>query len=244
MDKKIRIGIDLDEVIRGKWSQFDKYYYEEFGDDNLSDDGNYCIDLFDGYVWEDKNEVVKILNEDVPDNINPKYYHESDNDNKSIDDVIFNTEKHNLTAKEVFNRFIYEDYVFEIFGSSKLMKPQLDNNINKMLLKYKDNVEFILFSEENKITIPFTLFFLSKSKIPFNEYKFYDDKLNALNDVDIIITTDPKLIDDNDNTIIKLQRPYNKDTKNNGVINELTHVDELLDNIEFEKLINYTQDNN
>lgn len=243
--KKIKIGIDLDEVIRAKWSQFDKYYCEEFGEDNVTEEGNYCLDFFDGYVWEDTVEENKLLNEDIPDDINPKYYHDDEN---KVNDVLFKTEKNILTAKDVYNRFMYEDFLSEIFGYAKLIKPNIDVKLNEFIRKYEINfngVELILFSEENKLSIPPTLFFLSKIKVPFNEYKFYNDKNDAINDFDIVITTDPKIIDyEGDNIkVIKIERPYNNETNKNGEIKGLTHIDELISNPEFEKLINYNEIN-
>ena len=37
MKNKLRIGIDINEVLRSTWLQFDRYYYEQFGNEGIPD---------------------------------------------------------------------------------------------------------------------------------------------------------------------------------------------------------------
>lgn len=43
MSKKLTIGIDIDEVLRAKWIQFDKHYIEEFGEEGTPKDNPYVL---------------------------------------------------------------------------------------------------------------------------------------------------------------------------------------------------------
>ena len=52
MSKKLKIGIDINEVLRAKWLQFDKFYAQEFQEDGGEEiKPNYCWDFFKDYEW-------------------------------------------------------------------------------------------------------------------------------------------------------------------------------------------------
>lgn len=241
-NKKIKVGIDINEVLRARWVQFDKYYVEEFGEEAAPSGGSYVYDLFNGYNWNDSIEETQYLKEDFPDNINPLDYQVDKKTGKApIDHLAFKTEKQKLTAKEVFNRFMYEDYVLEIHGSAPFMYKQMDLHVEKFYLKYCEHVDFVLLSQENWFTIPPTLFFLSKMMSRFKEYRFVEEKKEMWKDIDILITTDPELLDNNipkDKKVIKLERPYNKESQV-GEIENILQINDLNDNKDFEKIINY-----
>ena len=56
--------------------------------------------------------------------------------------------------------------------------------------------------------------------------------------LDILITTDPELLDGSPIRTIKLKRPYNENNFN-GVITPVLQINDLNGNGEFEKLIDY-----
>lgn len=243
MSKKLKIGIDINEILRARWLQFDRFYDQEFGGEN-NESTKYEFDLFGKYPWKDTVEVDKELKEpgDMPENINPIDYLLNENGEAPADIFLFKkqTEIH-LTAKEVYNRFMYQDYLFEIFGSAPMMYKDMDVHINKFQEKYKDTVDFIIVSKENQFSIPPTLFFLSKIRSRFSEYRFAETNEELLKGLDCIITTDPEILDrfkDCDNMIIKILRPYNENSWN-GSITPVLHINDLNGNEEFEKLINY-----
>jgi len=242
--KKIKIGIDINEVLRARWIQFDKYFVEEFGEDNLPDTKDlYQYDLFEHYKWEDRVEEVKILNEKLPENINPIDYQVDEKTGIApVDYLAFKTEKKNLTAKESYNRFMYEDYLFEIHASAPAMYNQMDLHFEKFILKYGDTVEFVVLSQENWFSIPPTLFYLSKIMSRCKNYRFVDNKDEMWDDVDILITTDPEILDKGTpegKRVIKLLRPYNVDSQDGSIKEEILQIHDLQDNLEFQKIINY-----
>lgn len=240
MSKKV-IGIDLNEIFRAKWIQFDRYYREEFGDEGAPpDEEAYVYDFFKNYKFEDVEEEEKFLNEDLPDDINPLDYQLDENGESKVDAFAFKKEKTKLTAKEVFNRFIYDHYRSEIFGFAPTMYRNIDVDANKFYKKYMDQFEIVIFSKENFMTIQPTLFFISKLKTSFKSYHLLESNEEIWNKVDILITTDPELLKAPEGkTVIKLNRPYNTEEK--GDYDALNLID-LLDNKDFEKLIDYKKE--
>ena len=164
MNKKV-IGIDLNEVVRAIWHQFDKYYIEEFGEDNVDDESTmYTLNFWEKYNWEDTEEVINFLNEDLPENISPiEYQIDEKTGIAPVDHMAFRPEKRMIPAKEIYHRFLYEDYCYEIFGSSNMLYKNLNLDIDKFFMKYKDEFDIYIVSKENWFSIPPTLFFLSKT---------------------------------------------------------------------------------
>jgi hypothetical protein len=243
MSKKIKVGIDINEILRHKWLQFDRFYVDEFGEDGVPKNP-YVYDYFNNYVFNDTVEIEKELKdeEDIPD-INPIYYQQDENGESQADAFLFKAPKENkLTAKDVYNRFMYIDYCFEIFGSAPFMYKNMDVDFNKFVLKYKNNVEFILFSVENNFTIKPTQFFLSKVNTTVKNIKFVDKSIDMWNDCDVLITTDPTILKLGKpwfKNLIKLNRPYNMDVKFKGI--SVLQLNDLNSNKEFEKIIKYKE---
>jgi len=260
MKKKIKIGIDVNEVLRARWLQFDRYYVEEYGGPETPD-FPYVYDFFKEYEWKDTTEVTKMLNEDLPDDINPiDYQIDPKTGEAPVDYLAFSATSKSLTAKEVYNRFMYEDYNFEIHGSAPVMYKQMDLHVEKFFSMYKDTVDFVILSQENWFSIPPTLFFLSRIFSRFKEYRFVDDKQEMWDGIDVLITTDPEILDagtPEGKELIKLQRPYNKDCQDGSlgeVGREIYHIRDFIEledddpNIKegkekFQKIINYNPKN-
>lgn len=242
---KIKVGIDVNEVLRGRWAAFDRFYLEEFGEENLpEEDLPYVYDFWNKYKWEDKIEEIQEMREpeDTPEDMNPIDYQVDDKTGEApADFMIFKPkEKVELTAKEVYNRFMYEDYLFEIHGAAPKLYPQLDLDVNNFLQKYEKTVDFTVLSVENRFSIPPTLFFLSKISARFKDYKFLDNAVDMWKHVDVLITTDPEIIKLGapwGKKLIKMKRPYNVELKE-GTLDALQVVD-LIENKDFQKIIKY-----
>ena len=248
MNKKLRVGIDINEVLRAKWLQFDRYYVEEFGEEGVPTEQLYVYDFVNSYKWKDTIEISKDLKEpeDMPENINPiDYQHNEKLGEAPADAFLFKApEKIKLTAKEVYNRFMYQDFVYEIHGSAPIMYKNMDLHVKNFYEKYKDTVDFTLYSRENIFSIPSTLFFLSKITSRFSKYHFFEKNDEVWDNVDIFITTDPEFIISipKNKKIIKLLRPYNEKF-NISCISPVLQLNDLNGNEEFEKLIKYNKTN-
>ena len=246
VNTKLRIGIDINEVLRSRWIAFDKQYYAEYDGVGIPEDQPYVYDFFKYYKWKDTVENSKVLREpgDLPEDVNPiDYQVDPITGEAPIDFLLFKKDiEKKLTAKEVYNRFMYEDFVFEIFGTAPIMYKGMDLHVKNFYEKYKNSVEFILISKENEFSIPSTLMFLSRMMSRFTKYKFIKTDDEIWNDVDILITTDPDIIDSElpkGKQIIKLNRPYNMECKKSGLIKDLIHIHDLFDNEKFKKIIKY-----
>lgn len=243
INRKINVGIDINEIFRAKWLQFDKLYAREFGENNIPDEP-YTYDFFNHYKWDGIVEEIKELKEpeDMPDNINPiDYQIDKKTGEAPADFALFKkSETKELTPKESYNRFMYEDYLFEIFGSAPIMYRNMDLDVSRFYVKYKDTVNFTILSVENELSTPPTLFFLSKMMSRFKNYRFVENSWDMWKGVDVLITTDPKILKrktPKNKSLIKLNRPYNNDIVN-GVLDVLQIAD-LINNDEFEKIIKY-----
>jgi hypothetical protein len=246
MSKKIRIGIEVDEILRAKWLQFDRFYAQEFGEEGIPTEKplSYTFDYFNTYRWEDTVEKVQELKEpeDMPDNISPVHYQVDEKTGEAdADSFLFKkAEEVKLTAREVYNRFMYEDYCFEIHASATMMYKGMDLDIKNFLLKYDKSANFTVMSIENHFSIPPTLFFLSKITSRFKEYRFVDEAHQMWDNVDVLITSNPELLKMGTpwgRTLIKVKRPYNENIKAGSL--EILQINDLIDNKEFEKIIKY-----
>lgn len=212
MKKKPIISIELDEIIRNKWVKFDRLYVEEFGEEGTPEQP-YVFEYFDTYKWNDVTEEFNVLKDDIPEELSPLDYQLDENGESLADPFLFTKEKIELTKEEVFNRFMYEDYCFEIFGASPVMYRGIDLHLKKFLEEFKDYT-FNIVSKENQFTIPPTLFFIGKSMCRFKNYKFYDNYNEYWDDCDILITTNPYFFKEEipeGKILIKMKRPYNED---------------------------------
>ena len=241
MGKK-RVGIDINEVLRARWLQADRFYAQEFGEEGIPED-EYVYDIWNEYEWKDTVETIKELKEpdEMVDDINPIHYQVDKDGNSDADAFLFKPEEINvLTAREMYNRFMYEDFLFEIYGAAPKLYPQLDLDLNNFLLKYGDTVDFTIMSVENRFSIPPTLFFLSKIQARFQNYKFLENQLDMWKHVDVLITTNPEILKGGvpwGKKLIKLKRPYNVDLITGSM--EALQVKDLIEDKEFQKIIRY-----
>ena len=252
-NKKIKVGIDINELIRARSIQFDRYYVNEFGEEGAPKGQPYSYDFFNDYKWDDISEDENILLDDAPEDIDPRDYIVDPKTGVAPADV-FLMKKNTivLTAKEVYERFLYKDFVFEIFASAPSIYPNIELDLDKILRKYSEQVDFILFSKENLYTRPSTFSFLSKTRCRFNEVRLYDNYDDLINGLDIVITTDPELItlidseykydslvDDNKSKVVfKADRPYNVNIECDLAIDNLQH---LLTDERFKIMVGYEE---
>lgn len=237
-NKKI-IGIDINEILRGRSLQFDKLYNIEFDGEGLPpEDDPYKFDLRNDYKWEDGEEVTQYLNEDLPDDISPMDYQIDENTGKAkVDAFAFREEKKFVSADERFKRFMYEDYLFEIHGSAPVLYKGVEKDLEAFYKKYRDQFDIKIISKENWFTIPPTLFFLSKLMPRIKKYVFVENNDELWDNVDILLTTDPELLNKPKNKkVVKIIRPYNENIEGDF---KALQIFDLVDNDEFQEFIGY-----
>jgi hypothetical protein len=240
----MRIAIELDEVIRSKWLKFDESYVKEFGEENISEDideGNITeYDYRKYYKFDAVNEVIPMLRKDLPEDVNELDYIIDEESGKAlVDDIIItDSEEHKLTSDDVYKRFLYQDYVQDIYAFAPVLYRNAEIDVQRFIKMYKDAFRLILMSEENIATIPHTLFFLSKCISKFKEYKFLDKDDNWWEHADIIITHNPKIIESKPDgkLAVKINRKWNIDIEADFAADQLA---DLVENEDFHKLIDF-----
>lgn len=125
----------------------------------------------------------------------------------------------NFTDKNKYNKFLYEDYPYEIFGEAPIAYKLLAPDFNMWLLGLTNlDIEepvgvMIANPFEFNLSIGWTCFFLSKLASRVREYYFPTDSITIWDRCDMLITAEPRLIKERpDGKIcVKIEMPYNKD---------------------------------
>lgn len=233
MSKKV-LAIDLDEVIRSKWLQFDRFYRLEFSDEGVTLPFD-TYNLRNHYDFKDTVVNQNYLNEELPDDISPKEYIIDENGNAPVDFMAFRKKDESFTADQVFNKFLYDDYLIDIFGGAPALYRGLDLDLRKFKLAFHEDVEIVLFSTEKNDSISPTLFFLSKLRPIIRRFYFPENSADIWKEADIVITTDPAIISSKgDKKVVILSRQHNANLE--GDLVALNLVD-LIDNVDFKNLI-------
>lgn len=137
-------------------------------------------------------------------------------------------------TEDDFNKFLYEDYPFEIFGEAPVMDKMLDKKLNLWHLNlsktYPDIVLTISNPFEFNTSIGFTYFFLSQIATRVREVFFPVNSKDIWKNCDVLITADPKLLSNKPKSVngffskfldkkakkkiaIKIKTDYNKKSK-------------------------------
>lgn len=132
-----------------------------------------------------------------------------------------------------YYKFKYEDCAFELFGRSDVMERRLPTDFNLWTQNTLKNFEedkipnvIIVSPFEMNLSIQSTLAFLSRIGVRIREYYFPTDSQTIWNKCDILITANPKLIENKpENKIaVKINTPYNKETQSDYTFDSLCDV--------------------
>jgi len=118
-----------------------------------------------------------------------------------------------------YNKFLYEDYPFEVFAEAPVMEKMLDKKLNLWTLsmqndeQFDEGVDFIIANPfEFNTSIGYTCFFLSQIATRVREFYFPKDSSTIWDRCDVLITADPKLLDckPEGKVSVKIEAPYNE----------------------------------
>lgn len=124
--------------------------------------------------------------------------------------------------KVLFDKFVYEDCAFELYGRANAMDRMLPAQFNlwtqNTMRNFDDEKipEIILFSPfEMNLSIQSTLSFLSRFGIRVREIHFPIDSITMWDKCDIMITANPNLLEwkPEGKISFKIKAPYNKEAK-------------------------------
>ena len=179
-----------------------------------------------------------------------KIYKRNVNGNIDLDALDFSTNDYqeifSFKTKADWQKFLYSDYVYEIFGEAPVTTKGVDKEFNLWLIGLQDIDEEIEVSLANPFefnaSIGFTCFFLSKIASRVREMYFPVDSSEIWNKCDVLVTADPKLIEEKPEgkICVKINMPYNKDLEADYSFDSLSDalkenniLKNLIDNVEY-----------
>lgn len=128
--------------------------------------------------------------------------------------------------------FLYEEFAMEIFGHAQSTEYSTFNDLHNLYLKYRDNNDLVIVSDEIGKSKPATLFFLSKFICQVEKIKFYSNiTINSMwDEIDVLLTSNPILLLDkpSDKIVVKYETEYNKDVDCEHTIKTLNEFDDKL----------------
>jgi hypothetical protein len=135
---------------------------------------------------------------------------------------------------EMFS-FLYEEFPMEIFGHSQSSEYTTFNDLNDVYVKFRDNHELLIVSDEIGKSKPASLFFLSKFGCLLEKVKFYSNStINSMwDEVDILLTSNPMLLLEHpsDKILIKFETEYNKQINSTHTISSIKELEMKLKQI-------------
>lgn len=144
-------------------------------------------------------------------------------------------EHFNFQNEEELYSFLYEEFPMEIFGHAQSAEYSTFNYLNEFYLKFRDEHELIIISDEIGKSKPATLFFLSKFGCQFEKIKFYSNyTINSMwNEIDVLLTANPALLLNcpSDKSVIKFNTVYNKQSENSMSIDSIKELENKLKEI-------------
>ena len=140
-----KIGIEINGVLRDTISKFIQLYEKNMIEENETENNlkSFDIDMSGNtdLVIEEENFKYEIKNEVTSLNL--------------MNHFSFKNED------ELYS-FTYEDFAMQIFGHAGSSETFTFNDLNEIYLKYRDNNELLIVSDEMGRSKPASLFFLSK----------------------------------------------------------------------------------
>jgi len=122
-----------------------------------------------------------------------------------------------FSSIDEMNQFIYSEAALEIFGHADQLHDNIMNQFNMFLMDIKDEEEheIIIVSREAVKSIPSTYFFLSKLGCRADKISFVQNNEDEWNDVDMLITANPKALEakPEGKISLKINSSYNTNAK-------------------------------
>lgn len=120
----------------------------------------------------------------------------------------------NFESVDAMNSFLYNKAALEVFGHADQTIDNIIIEFNQFLMDMEDDGEheIILIGREAIRSIPATFFFLSKTGCKIKNIKFYTKFEDKWNDVDILITANPRTLNSkpNNKIAVKVKTTYNE----------------------------------
>jgi len=215
----MRIGIDVNGVLRDTIGKFDQLYEKHMIEKDLDESLGQTFEL------------------DMSGNTSLIESEERPFEYKKVSDVTSLNLSNHYTFKsneELFS-FSYEEYAMELFGHAPSTEMTTFNMLNDIYFEFRDNNELLVVSSEIGKSKPSTLFFLSKFGCLIEKVLFFSDvtKNNMWKEVDILLTANPDLLLEKPQgkIVIKYNTNYNKQIESEYEISSLSEFSGVLKTI-------------
>ena len=212
----MRIGIEINGVLRDTIGKFTQLYEKHLIDEVESNNTTYLMDL-------SGNTEVALLEESF------KYEKLSDVTSLNLLDHF------SFPSKDELYSFMYEEYTMELFGHAPSTELMTFNILNDIYHNLRDKYDLMIVSDEIGRSKPSSLFFLSKFGCLLEKVFFYSEvtKNDMWNNVDILLTANPNLLlnKPSNKIVIKYETNFNKDIESEYTIKSLSEFEDKLTKI-------------
>lgn len=186
----------------------------------------------------DLNDVLRAYTKNFAKVFNREYDHTFDISTLDVNtnemDKLFPFEN-----KNEYNRFVYQDYPFELFGSCETVSKDTSSALTMWLRNIKDidteeTIDVMIVSTmEYELSIQSTYFFLSKLGCKIREVYFPSDSTTIWDRCDVLITANPKLLDNKpDGKIsVKIVADYNTECESDETYNDVINYFSDINNV-------------
>ena len=166
----------------------------------------------------DLNDVLRAYTRNFAKVFKQEYDHTFDSE--TIEITTNNLEKvFPFENKTEYNRFVYQDYPFELFGKCDAMTKETPASLTLWTNRIKDiDTEepidvMIVSAMEYGLSIQSSYFFLSKLGCKVREVYFPTDSLTIWDKCDVLVTANPKLLENKPEgkISIKIVADYNSE---------------------------------
>lgn len=211
----MRIGIEVNGVLRDTIGKFTQLYEKHMIDENDTEESVVQIDI------TDENNLETITDE--------KFKYEVLSPVTTL-----NLQNHfSFRNEEELYSFMYEDFAMGIFGHAGSSEMTTFNDLNEFYLNNRDSNEIVIISDEIGKSKPATLFFLSKFGCLVEKYIFYSKitEDSIWDNFDVLVTSNPNLLNKNKKTCIKYNTQYNNEIACENSISNLKELQVIIDKI-------------
>jgi hypothetical protein len=214
----MRIAIDINGVLRDTIGKFKQLYEKHLIDSPQSEYLNttYTIDLSGNTEIQNVSEPFEYKTLSPITSLDLKQHFAFQNE-------------------EEYYSFMYEEYCMELFGHAPSTEMSTFYDLNDVYHNLRQDVDFLLVSDEIGKSKPATLFFLSKFGCELEKIVFYSNiSINSLwDEFDVLLTANPNLLLNHpkDKKVIKFSTDYNKDINKYDSITSLKELEPILKQI-------------
>ena len=212
----MKIGIEINGVLRDTIGKFTQIYEKHLIDEIESNNPTYLMDL-------SGNTEVALLDDPF------KYEKLSDVTSLNLLDHF------SFPSKDDLYSFMYEEYTMELFGHAPSTEMMSFNILNDIYHNLRDKYDLMIVSDEIGRSKPSSLFFLSKFGCLLEKVFFYSEvtKNDMWNSVDILLTANPDLLlnKPSNKIVIKYETEFNKNIESEYTIKSLSEFEDKLTKI-------------